>query len=416
VAQGDGYGSLAEELPMRTTVVNPRATRSAATYQLPRRLRGARLGLGAAAIAFACGSAAGARQTRALPFDQGWRLLEGDATIETYDGRQTLRLGSGRAILDGADFGDGTLELDVQVSGLRSFVSVELRMESPTEYEELYLRPHKSTLPDALQYTPEFHGESNWQLFHGPGGTAAALLPAEEWIHLRIVLQGSRAAMFVGDVDQPQLVVHRLARPQRRGGIGLRGFLPRGTEATYAARFANVTLSPEVGYAFPPAPVAETPSGLLTTWSVSPAVDQPEGAVLTLPESLARGPWRTVEAEPNGVVLLGRHVERPAGSSSSTLLARLVLRAASDTQQRLDLGWSDAVTVFLNGAPMFHRDDSYSYDEPRREGLIGLDQGTFFLPLRRGDNEVFLAISDVFGGWGLIGRLETAPGVEVLSP
>jgi hypothetical protein len=222
--------------------------------------------------------------------------------------------------------------------------------------------------------------------------------------------------MFVGDVVEPQLVVHRLARPPRRGAIGLRGFLPRGTEATYAARFANVTLSPEVGYAFPPAPVAETPSGLLTRWSVSPAVDQPEGAVLAIPASLAQGPWRTVEAEPNGVVLLGRHVERPADSLESTLLARLVLRAASDTSQRLDLGWSDAVTVFLNGAPLFYRDDSYSYDQPRREGLIGLDQGTFFLPLRRGDNELILAITDVFGGWGVMGRLEAAAGVEVLSP
>lgn len=401
---------------MKTHPLDPRTTRSTTPLQAPLRLRGARCCLAAAAIALACGSAAGAQQKRALPFDQGWRLLEEDAAIETYDGRQTLRLGNGRAILDGADFGDGTIELDVQVSGLRSFASVELRLESPTEYEEFYLRPHKSTLPDALQYTPEFYGESNWQLFHGPGGTAAALLPAEEWIHVRIVLEGSRAAMFVGNVDEPQLVVQRLARTPRRGGIGLRGFLPRGTEAAYAGRFANVTLSPEIGYVFPPAPVAETPSGLLTRWSVSPAVDQPEGAVLTLPASLAKGPWRTVEAEPNGVVILGRHVERPADSLTSTLLARLVLRAASDTPQRLDLGWSDAVTVFLSGAPLFHRDDSYSYDEPRREGLIGLDQGTFFLPLRRGDNEVILAITDVFGGWGVMGRLEPAPGVEVLSP
>ena len=401
---------------MKTHPLDLRATRSSTPLHAPHRLRGARLCLAAAAIALACGSAAGARQTRALPFDQGWRLLEEDAVIETYDGRQTLLLGNGRAILDGADFGDGTIELDVQVSGLRSFASVELRLESPAEYEEFYLRPHKSTLPDALQYTPEFYGEANWQLFHGPGGTAAALLPAEKWIHLRIVLEGSRAAMFVGGVDEPQLVVHRLARTPRRGGIGLRGFVPRGSEATYAGRFANVTLSPEVGYVFPPAPVAETPSGLLTRWSVSPAIDQPEDAVLAIPASLARGPWRTVEAEPNGVVILGRHVERPADSLTSTLLARLVLRAASDTAQRLDLGWSDAVTVFLNGAPVFHRDDSYSYDRPRREGLIGLDQGTFFLPLRRGDNEVILAITDVFAGWGVMGRLEPAPGVELLPP
>ncbi|HUP23218.1 MAG TPA: hypothetical protein VNB06_09810 [Thermoanaerobaculia bacterium] len=385
-----------------------------------RRLSASAAAAGAAlalALVFAAGDAAAAQQPRALPFDQGWRLLGDAAAVEVHDGRRALRLGNGRAILQEADFGDGTIELEVQVSGLRSFVFVQLRLESPEEYEDFYLRPHKSTLPDALQYSPVFRDEGSWQLFHGPGGTAPAALPANEWVRLRIVLEGRRAALFVGDAQEPQLLVHRLARPPRRGGIGLRGFLPAGTAAPFAARFANVRISPSVGYDFPPAPIAETPRGLLTRWSVSPPLDEPEGAaVLALPESLAQGPWRTIEAEPNGVVLLGRHVERPEGSSSSTVLARVRLRAGADTVQRLDLGWSDAVTVFLNGAPFFHRDDSYSYDQPRRDGLIGLDQGTFFLPLRRGDNEVILALSDRFGGWGVMGRLEPAGGVEIVEP
>jgi len=61
--------------------------------------------------------------------------------------------------------------------------------------------------------------------------------------------------------------------------------------------------------------------------------------------------------------------------------------------------------VFLNGAALFTADDSYSFERPRREGLIGLDQGTVYLPLRAGENELVLAVTDVFGGWGLMGLL-----------
>ena len=40
------------------------------------------------------------------------------------------------------------------------------------ENEEIYLRPHKTNLPDAIQYAPVFRGQSAWQLYHGPGNTA----------------------------------------------------------------------------------------------------------------------------------------------------------------------------------------------------------------------------------------------------
>ena len=44
--------------------------------------------------------------------------------------------------------------MDVKVTRRRSFVYVTFRMEDEQEYEELYLRPHKSGLPDAVQYAP----------------------------------------------------------------------------------------------------------------------------------------------------------------------------------------------------------------------------------------------------------------------
>jgi hypothetical protein len=62
---------------------------------------------------------------------------------------------------------------------------------------------------------------------------------------------------------------------------------------------------------------------------------------------------------------------------------------------------------------VFRGDASYSFDTPRREGLIGFDQARLYLPLVAGDNEVAVLVSDVFGGWGLMGRFVGAPGLTI---
>jgi hypothetical protein len=60
----------------------------------------------------------------------------------------------GRAIRRDLSLQDGTIEFDLLVLPRRSFVSVQFRMASDDEYEETYFRPHKSSLPDAIQYDP----------------------------------------------------------------------------------------------------------------------------------------------------------------------------------------------------------------------------------------------------------------------
>jgi hypothetical protein len=68
--------------------------------------------------------------------------------------------------------------------------------------------------------------------------------------------------------------------------------------------------------------------------------------------------------------------------------------------------------VFVNGEPIFRGDASYSY-AGRREGLIGFDQARLYLPLRAGENELLIVLSDVFGGMGLMGRFPDSAGLTV---
>jgi hypothetical protein len=96
------------------------------------------------------------------------------------------------------------------------------------------------------------------------------------------------------------------------------------------------------------------------------------------------------------------------------VVARVRIAAEVAGVRRLELGFSDAVTVFLNGRPLFHGDDSYLFEQ-RRDGLIGFDQATLYLPLVAGNNELAVIVTDHFGGWGLMGRIADTRGIRVTT-
>ena len=90
-----------------------------------------------------------------LPFSDGkWELPAKGAVVETVEGRETLALENGLVPRRDVGLQDGTIEFDVQVTRRRSFVYAAFRMGVPGEHEEFYLRPHKSGLPDSVQYAP----------------------------------------------------------------------------------------------------------------------------------------------------------------------------------------------------------------------------------------------------------------------
>ncbi len=347
-----------------------------------------------------------------IPFDSGWTLTGAGTRIEPHRGLSALSIDNGRATRPDVRLEDGTIEFDVEMTDARSFVYLQFRMQSETEFEEFYFRPHKSELPDAVQYNPVWRGDSFWQLWHGPGATAAPRFRAGEWMHVRLVLQGARGALFLNADTVPAMVL-ALARPPRAGFIALRAFTPVVAElrGARAARFANVVVKREVGYAFPAEVAAAPPeAGSILEWQVSPGFPATSAAITVLPtEQLAgRERWPSYPVEASGVLAIGRHQERPRPEGAA--IARLVIRSSGERLQRLYLGYSDYVTVFVNGRALFSGDAHYSFDRPRQEGLITRSQSTLWLPLRDGENEVLLVVVDGFGGWGLTGRLDPADG------
>jgi len=107
--------------------------------------------------------------------------LQGQAKVSEYHNRKCLLLDGGAAELKDFDMRDGVIDVDVATPGHRGFFGFDFRIDKEqSNYEEVYLRPHKSGLPDAMQYTPVFNTGRNWQIYNGPGFTGSVEIPRDE--------------------------------------------------------------------------------------------------------------------------------------------------------------------------------------------------------------------------------------------
>ena len=364
------------------------------------------------AVALTAASAGAQQQAGAVAFGDGWQLRGDSVRVEPFDGRATLAMKSGFAFLRDTRFENGTIDVDIMSTEARSFVYVMFRMQSDSMYEDVYLRPHKSNAPDAVQYAPVYQQSSAWQLYHGATGTATVAIPDGVWNRLRIVANGRGAAIFLNDTIRPVLIVPRLGHEPRAGYLALRAFLPAGVSTSGpTVRFANLRIRPNhVPFTFPA--VADAPvAGVVRSWQVGEPFAAGDSMLVSAPASATRT-WRRVEALPSGLLELHRVVPLAAGMRGVGIVARLNVNANAAGVYPMELGFSDRVTAIVNGAPVFHRDDAYDYAN-RRDGLIGYSQATLFLPLRAGANTVELIVTDFFGGWGLMGRFPSMTGLRI---
>lgn len=353
------------------------------------------------ALAFALGQADGFDTARWTILDPGGRALP-------YLGIPSIFLDNGIALLRDSSFGDGTIEFDIALHGHACFAGVLFRGASPLDYELVYLRPHRSREWDALQYTPIFHGSEGWQLYSGDGYTAAAELPANRWVHVRLVVEGYGARLYVDRAADPQLVIKDLKRPWMRGQVGLWGRLG-------GANFANVVVTPS-GSAAPATHEEAKPSpGVITAWELSPVFDAARISPRKIPDPAVAGSfeWTPATAEPTGLLNIARYREpvvarqaSPAKGSRDLVFARTTITSTQARRVRLVFGYSDAVAILLNGREVFEAEGRFRARDPGFLGVMSLGPDAIYLDLVPGRNELVFAVSETFGGWGLAARVE----------
>ncbi len=143
----------------------------------------------------------------------------------------TERAGPGEVWIEGSDFAQGTIEVDVRgrdVSG-QSFVGVAFHRKDDNTYDAVYLRPFNFRADDparrrhAVQYmaVPEYDWSRLRQQFpeEFENPVDASISPTD-WVPLRVVVKGRTIQIYVGSVTSPTLEVRKVGTSDR-GLIGL---------------------------------------------------------------------------------------------------------------------------------------------------------------------------------------------------
>jgi hypothetical protein len=73
--------------------------------------------------------------------------------------------------------------------------------------------------------------------------------------------------------------------------------------------------------------------------------------------------------------------------------------------KKLSIGYSDDVSVFVNGKILYRGRSAQSFRDPGFLGIVNPENDAISIPLKRGRNELMLAVSELGGGWGFICRL-----------
>jgi hypothetical protein len=339
-----------------------------------------------------------------------WQLGEG-AEFREHLGVAALALTKGNAIANGVTFRNGTIEFDVDSEKMGS--GIGFRRRDNATYEDFYLRglPNCSTEKACVQYTPYTHGVELWDLF--PQYQAPAPVRESGWNHIRLVVFGRRMNVFVNGTNAPSLQVDRLEGDALEGGLLLHapGF------------FANLTITPDAieGLASQPAKEALAEDCcLVRKWQITPYAALPAG----LEPSLANEPapsaeWRALATERGGLVNVSREHGKPP--SRSVVWLKTTIHSQKAQAKQTSIGWLGEVWVFINGQRVYADTNRYGPPTARKvpDGRCSLENGSFSMPLRAGNNEITVALAtdklddNNFYGWGLKLRLNNAKDVQV---
>ena len=127
--------------------------------------------------------------------------------------------------------------IDVDVSGTpakgapddaRGFIGIAFRLQSGSRFEIIYLRPTNSHADDQLRknHTTQYSSEPSWpwdRLRKESPGVYESWTDMEpgQWTHMKIVVHGTNAALYVNHAYNPCLIVHDLKLGDVEGGVGL---------------------------------------------------------------------------------------------------------------------------------------------------------------------------------------------------
>jgi hypothetical protein len=176
-----------------------------------------------------------------------------------YQGKSAVRVdalpdaanGASYAVVKGSRFHNGTIEVELAGKpaasagpAARGFIGVAFRLQAG-KYEYLYLRPTNGRVDDQVrrnhstQYSshPDFDFDRMRKESPEKYESYVDLEPGV-WTKYRIVVDGTKARLFVHDAAQPCLIVNDLKLGDSEGAVAL--WVGPGTEGY----FSNLKITP----------------------------------------------------------------------------------------------------------------------------------------------------------------------------
>ncbi len=91
-------------------------------------------------------------------------------------------------------------------------------------------------------------------------------------------------------------------------------------------------------------------------------------------------------------------------------MTHLLVTIQGDFSKRLEpqpwIGYSDDVSVFLNGKILYRGRCAHGFRNPGFRGIVNPENDAVYLPLKKGAKELMQVVSEPGGGRGFICRLE----------
>jgi len=328
------------------------------------------------------------------------------AEFVSYKGERSVLLNNASATINGMTFVNGIIEYDVAFKKQRGFVGVDFRQQNNANSEKFYIRPHQSGNPDASQYTPVFNGLSAWQLY--PQGFSGKVnYNFGDWNHIKIIVAGKTGEVYINDMQKPAFSIAQFIRPTQSGSI-------RFYSERVDAYIANVSIAKNdklQTLSTSPKPAVLSLKDYVSKWNISNSFSENDldNATEINQQDLNKMDWQSLTVDSHGVLNMAR--TQGINKTNNTAFAKFSINSNKTQTKALHFGYSDKVRVYVNNTLVYAGNNRFRSRDYRYLGTMGLFD-TIYLPLKAGKNEISFAVTESFGGWGVMAKFKDSDDIQ----
>jgi hypothetical protein len=347
-----------------------------------------------------------------IPLDTtNWDIQAASYELKHYKGKKAIYIDKGSLILKDDKFLNGTIEFDLYLNKERMYPGVFFRAdENFNNGEQWFIRTHLSGLEDCNQAAPATNGITPFQFYFGPKYSFAYDYKYNDWTHVKVIVNNDKAQVFLDYSEKPNLSWNLFHEP-KAGGLMIRG----GRVPLY---IADIKVNRDVYELIDFNPIDNKPiEGLIQEWEVSDMFEEKLlNNPLSIPTVIENRTWgRTIELEEDTAANISRVQVLRDGTPGETVFAKIEIESDKNQIKLFHFGYSDRVIAILNGKPIYKGNNGWRTRDYRYLGTIGLFDAVY-LNLKKGKNELLMAVSESFGGWLITGKFDNKKGITIINP